>query len=32
MKDQAERFEGRALKLLKKVEEFEVPCDVRDKW
>ncbi len=32
MKDQAERFEGRALKLLKKVEEFEVPCDARDKW
>lgn len=32
MRDQAESFEGRTLKLLKKVEEFEVPCDVRDKW
>ncbi len=32
MKEQAEKFEGRTLKLLKKVEEFEVPCDARDKW
>jgi len=32
IRDQAERVEGRTLKLLKKVEEFEVPCDVRDKW
>ena len=31
MRDQAEGFEGRTLKLLKKVEEFEVPCDARDK-
>jgi len=31
MRDQAEGFEGRALKLLNKVEEFEVPCDARDK-
>ena len=31
MRDQAEGFEGRALKLFKKVEEFEVPCDARDK-
>ncbi len=31
-REQAERFEGRALKLLRKVEEIEVPCDVRDKW
>jgi len=32
MREQAERFEGRAMRLLKKVEEFEVPCDARDKW
>lgn len=32
MRDQAERFEGRTLRLLKRIEEFEVPCDVRDKW
>lgn len=32
MRDQAVQFEGRTLKLLRKVEEFEVPCDVRDKW
>lgn len=32
VREQAERFEGRALKILKKVEELEVPCDVRDKW
>ena len=31
MKEQAEKFEGRAMRLLKKVEEFEVPCDARDK-
>jgi cell division protein ZapA (FtsZ GTPase activity inhibitor) len=32
MREQAEKFEGRTLRLLKKVEEFEVPCDARDKW
>ncbi len=32
MKDHVEKFEGRTLKLLKKVQEFEVPCDARDKW
>ena len=32
MKEQAIRFEGRTLRLLKKVEEFEIPCDVRDRW
>jgi cell division protein ZapA (FtsZ GTPase activity inhibitor) len=31
MKEQAEKFEGRTMRLLKKVEEFEVPCDARDK-
>lgn len=31
-REQAERFEVKALKVLRKVEEFEVPCDVRDKW
>jgi cell division protein ZapA (FtsZ GTPase activity inhibitor) len=32
MREQARLFEGKTLKLLRKVEEFEVPCDVRDKW
>lgn len=32
MREQAERFEGSALRLLKKVEEFKVPCDARDEW
>jgi hypothetical protein len=32
MREQAEKFEGRTLRLLKKIEEFEVPCDARDKW
>jgi cell division protein ZapA (FtsZ GTPase activity inhibitor) len=32
MREQAEKFEGRALRLLQKVEEFEVPCGARDKW
>ena len=30
--DRVEKFEGRTTKLLKKVEELEVPRDVRDKW
>jgi cell division protein ZapA (FtsZ GTPase activity inhibitor) len=32
IRKQAETFEGRTLRLLRKVEEFEVPCDARDKW
>lgn len=32
MRAKSEQFEGRALKLLKKIEEFEVPCGARDKW
>jgi cell division protein ZapA (FtsZ GTPase activity inhibitor) len=32
MREKSEQFEGRALKLLKKIEEFEIPCDARDKW
>ena len=32
MKEKSEQFEGRALKLLQKFEEFEVPCGARDKW
>jgi len=32
IREQAERFEGRTLRLLRKVEEFEIPCDVRDRW
>ena len=31
-REQAERLEGMALKILRKVEVIEVPCDVRDKW
>jgi len=32
IREKSERFEGRALRLLKKIEEFEVPCGARDKW
>lgn len=35
MKKQAEKFEGKTLRLIKKfedIEETEVPCGVRDKW
>lgn len=32
MKETAEKVEGRTLRLLRKVEEFKVPCDARDKW
>jgi len=35
MKKQAEKFEGRTLRLIKKFEDFEaidVPCGARDKW
>ena len=35
MKKQAEKFEGRTLRLIKKFEDIEaidVPCGVRDKW
>ena len=32
MRKKSEQFEGRALKLLQKFEEFEVPCGARDKW
>lgn len=32
MQERTERLEGRTLKLLQKVEEFEVPCGARDKW
>ncbi len=31
-RDQAKDFEGRALRLFKKVESIEVPCGARDKW
>ncbi len=31
-KERVERVEDRTLKLLKKVEEFDVPCGVRDRW
>lgn len=32
MKKQAELVEGRTLKLIKKFEDIDVPCSVRDKW
>jgi len=32
MREKAERVEGQTLRLLRKVEEFKVPCDARDKW
>jgi cell division protein ZapA (FtsZ GTPase activity inhibitor) len=31
-KDRVENVEDRTLRLLKKVEEFDVPCGVRDRW
>jgi len=32
MKKQAELVEGRTLRLIKKFEDIDVPCSVRDKW
>ncbi len=32
VRDSVERVEDRTLMLLKKVEEFDVPCGVRDRW
>jgi cell division protein ZapA (FtsZ GTPase activity inhibitor) len=32
IKELVEHYEGRTLKLIRKMEEFEVPCDARDKW
>ncbi len=32
MRDRVERLEGRTLRLLQKVDQFEVPCGARDKW
>jgi cell division protein ZapA (FtsZ GTPase activity inhibitor) len=31
-KARVEKVEDRTLRLLKKVEEFDVPCGVRDRW
>jgi len=31
-KEKIERSENHALRLLQKVEEFDVPCGVRDRW
>src|SRR5512135_3458753 len=31
-KERVENVEDRTLRLLKKVEEFDVPCGVRDRW
>ena len=31
-KERVEKVEDRTLRLLKKVEEFDVPCGVRDRW
>ena len=32
VKERAERVEDHTLRLLQKVEEFDVPCGVRDRW
>ncbi len=32
MREQFERVENRTLQLLRKVENVEIPCGVRDKW
>jgi cell division protein ZapA (FtsZ GTPase activity inhibitor) len=32
IREAAQSYEKRAVKLLEKVEGFEVPCGVRDKW
>ncbi len=32
VKDRVERVENHTLRLLQKVEEFDVPCGVRDRW
>lgn len=32
MREQFERVENRTLRLLRKVENVEIPCGVRDKW
>ena len=31
-KDRVEKVEDHTLRLLQKVEEFDVPCGVRDRW
>lgn len=31
-KERVDKVEDRTLRLLKKVEEFDVPCGVRDRW
>ena len=32
VKEKAEKVENHTLRLLQKVEEFDVPCGVRDRW
>ena len=32
IREKVERVEDHTLRLLQKVEEFDVPCGVRDKW
>jgi cell division protein ZapA (FtsZ GTPase activity inhibitor) len=32
MKEKFERIEDKTLRLLRKVEDVEIPCGVRDKW
>jgi cell division protein ZapA (FtsZ GTPase activity inhibitor) len=32
VKERVEKVEGHTLRLLQKVEEFDVPCGVRDRW
>ena len=31
-KQKVEKVEDHAIRLLQKVEEFDVPCGVRDRW
>jgi len=32
VKDRVEKVEDHTLRLLRKVEEYDVPCGVRDRW
>jgi cell division protein ZapA (FtsZ GTPase activity inhibitor) len=32
MRERVEKVEDRTLRLLRKVEDVEIPCGVRDKW
>jgi cell division protein ZapA (FtsZ GTPase activity inhibitor) len=32
VKERLERIEGKTIRLLRKVEDIEIPCGARDKW